>query len=152
MIYSSLKIAESKKFPQKELNDINIVRLYLEVTTLSDITISDGSKIKNKILEGERYTCCISVTYWWPRIPKPTRIMVKTWERAVKLTFTSENLQVRENMKRNIWSNNSKDKHIWWFVKVENRIYQKIDDIFQIWIPNGRNSRRIRYKKVIILN
>ena len=73
--------------------------------------------------------------------------MISTWERAIKLSFTSENLQVKEHMKRNIWNNNSRDKHLWWFVKVENRIYQKVDDFFQIWIPNGRNSRRVRYKK-----
>ena len=100
-------IAESKNFNSKELYDINMVRLYMRVTTLSDITLVDGSKIREDAIRGERFISCSSSFYEWPRIPKPSRKMIRIWEHAIKITFTSERLDIKGDINMLMWTHDS---------------------------------------------
>ena len=48
------EILDSPLIPATDYSTINYCRLYLQVTTIADITTSDGKRIRTEIMEGDR--------------------------------------------------------------------------------------------------
>ena len=65
----------------KELATFNKVRMYLQVTTVSDLSTADGSCIDSNLMIGNRGTSP-SPSRWaysWPTVPGPTHSEKKAW-------------------------------------------------------------------------
>ena len=69
------KISKTKKFEILELYIIKNVRMFLKVTTLSDITEASGKNLRKDHNKLNEYTCS-SQAYDWPKIPQPTNGMI----------------------------------------------------------------------------
>jgi hypothetical protein len=63
------ELAATGYFSKQEMKDLNTVRMHLEVTMLSDLTIADGTKFSTMAKECSRDYTCSSMEYDWPRIP-----------------------------------------------------------------------------------
>jgi hypothetical protein len=75
-----------KKYSPQQQKDINLVRLYLQVMTLSDISESNGIDISAWALVGKRNPDH-QVRRNWPRQSQPTIHQLKLWNEYVKYHF-----------------------------------------------------------------
>ena len=82
-------VFDLREFTPAELEDINVVRLYMKICTLSDITTADGKEIRQDILNGTANGSSISsVAYDWPNLKRPPRSLFVTWNRAIRRAYT----------------------------------------------------------------
>jgi hypothetical protein len=71
--------------------EINRVRIYLQATTIADITNAEGSKICNYAFGGRHSRTSKSPrksTHEWPRQPRPGPKSWKAWKEAIQLTLS----------------------------------------------------------------
>jgi len=69
-----------------DLNIFNKVRMYLQVTTLSDIMTLDGKEIDASTLYGRETTTCPNPSksaYIWPYVPKPKNAEIALWRDTI---------------------------------------------------------------------
>jgi hypothetical protein len=87
-------ICQLEIYDDKQLFDINAVRMYLQVMTLSDIADANGQRILDKGLKGQKLSDRYSRLKW-------TRQLVVTmkqrnlWKAALKATFTSSGMVLK---------------------------------------------------------
>jgi hypothetical protein len=74
-------------FDDDELYHINACRIFLKVTTLSDITDATGRWITEEAYKGKPLTDRTSPLVW-PRRPHVTRKQRKLWKQALETAFT----------------------------------------------------------------
>ena len=55
-----------RNYTPQDLQKINQVRQYLQVVTLADISVSDGTKLKKDSINGIKHSSCSSDFYSWP--------------------------------------------------------------------------------------
>jgi hypothetical protein len=67
------------RYTRQQQRDINLVRLYLQAITLSDISEVDGRHIKKSALNGKRSEGAIQRDHW-PTQLTPTQYQVKIWK------------------------------------------------------------------------
>jgi ribonuclease HI len=72
---------------QREIRQIQAVRLYLQVTLLSEITDATGDRINQEFLTPNQRKS--KSTWLWPRQEKPSRQAWITWRKFVQSTFTT---------------------------------------------------------------
>eukprot|EP00978_Attheya_sp_CCMP212_P018891 scaffold52212_cov35-Attheya_sp.AAC.1 len=70
---------QSPSIPEKDYAALNYCRLYLRVTTLSDITTSDGKQIMYDILTGYRDLHLHVDPTEWPHQEKPDKPTWNKW-------------------------------------------------------------------------
>ena len=116
------QISEERIFDNRELYIINNVRMFLQVTTLSDITEASGEFLCEQYDKYNKYTCS-SQAYKWPNIPKPTNRMFQLWKSAIHRTFTIKGDEIKDEMVSNQWHNHSEQYITWWYNKEDNSIY-----------------------------
>jgi len=83
------QIALLNTFSDSEMKDINVVRLYLKVCNLSDITTVDGLTIQQDMMEGRPGHSISEKAYGCPRIPKSLMACIRTWQQALRLAYTT---------------------------------------------------------------
>ena len=131
-------------FTPQEMQQINQVRQYLQVTTLADISSYDGKKLTKDTLMGNKQTSCSSKKYNWPRIPKPPRSYLKLWKKAIIHHFTCSRMIIKDEFQCDIWTNNARELHSWWYSVEDTRLCKQHDDQWEIWtiaLSTGRSSR-----------
>jgi hypothetical protein len=85
------EILDSPLIPATDYSTINYCRLYLQVTTIADITTSDGKRIRTEIMEGDRNDTRRDQSLDWPFQQKPGKTEWKKWKKYLQQTFcTSE--------------------------------------------------------------
>jgi hypothetical protein len=98
-ISDSLRIRYSNKFDQcimdsdaikrytpGQQRDINLVRLYIQALTLSDLSTSDGTAIREHYLQGCR-SPEQKIRQHWPRQSLPTPTQRRLWRKYITSTF-----------------------------------------------------------------
>ena len=75
-------------FNNDQLYDLNLCRLYLQVTTLSDIMDGPGNRIIDEAFKAKHLTNRYSVLCW-PRQPVLTMTQSNLWKQALKVVYTS---------------------------------------------------------------
>ena len=68
----------------------NKVRLYLRVSTVSDISTANGREIDHNILRGKRSMSptLSEYAYTWPNIPEPTPREIEIWYNTLSILFS----------------------------------------------------------------
>ena len=131
-----------------ELVQINMVRQYMQVTTLSDICTYEGNTILKTTLSGDKHSSCSSSKYNWPRIPKPPKTFITMWSQAIKRAFTSSRSRVKDQFVLKRWTSASRQLHQWWYHPHDNRVFKKIaDNKWEIWTIAIIQGQRTRGKK-----
>eukprot|EP00957_Ditylum_brightwellii_P064015 4855736-Ditylum_brightwellii.AAC.1 len=72
-------------FAGKALDLLNWCQLYLQVSTLADITSENGRYIVSDIFHCNKI--CTHSDVAWPHQSKPTKTYWETWESAIRRTF-----------------------------------------------------------------
>eukprot|EP00978_Attheya_sp_CCMP212_P043275 scaffold279589_cov64-Attheya_sp.AAC.1 len=80
-------VLQSTAIATKDYATLNYCRLYLRVTTLSDITTSDGTQIKEDILTGFRDLSQSIDSKDWPHQEKPDKATWTKWEKMIREVF-----------------------------------------------------------------
>ncbi len=81
------KFRASGIFSSTELHNLNLVRMHLQVATLSDITSADGRYIDSKAFGALQLDSRVSPLLW-PRQPSITFHQQKLWTKALRSLFT----------------------------------------------------------------
>jgi hypothetical protein len=81
------KIGKLGIYDNRQLFDINVVRLHLKVMTLSDVVTAQGKQITEEVFEGTKPTDRYSKLKW-PRQPVTTTKQQKLWKAALEAAFT----------------------------------------------------------------
>ena len=108
---------------KKELQEINMCRLYLQVVTLADITEGNGNHITTYAAEGERDLSRIS-KWKWPNIPYPPSSAWAKWRGAINATFLSGNTRSLTRPLRK-WINVPHQNWIWFLDENYEVLYEK---------------------------
>jgi hypothetical protein len=80
---------KSSMFSNTELYNLNLVRIFLNVATLSDITSADGNSIDRHAFQASKLPNRTS-HYLWPRQPEITIFQRRLWTRALRSQFTRD--------------------------------------------------------------
>ena len=134
-------------FGTTDLKRINACRLYLQVTTLSDITEGNGTKINKayKCIKDEER----SSPYLWPNQPRPGPLSRILWKTALKTCLQIENKILHTPLGR--WL---KTPHQWkWFYNpTSQRLIQHKENQWKIWRRSGRGQQGSRPKFKYLCN
>lgn len=79
-------------FSKKNSIKINYCRPYLQVMTLSDLMLHDGSRLHPDVIRCKPIAGR-NARYNWPVLPAPTRCCVKAWKRFLGLCFPGQVVQ-----------------------------------------------------------
>ena len=79
-----------KKYSPQDQRDINLVRLYIQAITLSDVSTPDGNHITWEALHGHRALTQV-VRKNWPRQRAPTKHQSNVWKRYMVENFLRYN-------------------------------------------------------------
>ena len=86
-----------KGYTTQQQADINLVRLYLQVITLSDMSLANGQEIQRSALQGER-----SLEFHnrptWPRQAAPTASQRRLWKRYLEANYIRYGTQWRQSL------------------------------------------------------
>jgi hypothetical protein len=113
------EILASPLISTKDYNKMNYCRMYLQVTTLADITTSDGKRIRSDIQAGDRNVLHRDQTIDWPYQQKPGKNSWMKWKKNLRLVFCHQADALRNTLgqwtikEESIWNNRySKDLNI----------------------------------------
>jgi hypothetical protein len=81
-----MQLTKMRHLSKQDQLDINLVRLHLQVITLSDISTLDGNSISKDAYHGRRHGSAKPRTNW-PRQPTPTANQIKVWQRYLSDNF-----------------------------------------------------------------
>jgi hypothetical protein len=89
-------VLKSPTISTSECARINYCRMYLQVTTLSDITTSDGNYIRYDVLMGEGDRTQRIEDIKWPYQEKPNTETWKLWEKTIRSLFCTHGQKLRQ--------------------------------------------------------
>ncbi|KAI2512440.1 hypothetical protein MHU86_1893 [Fragilaria crotonensis] len=75
------------RYTTRQRTDINLVRLYLQIITLSDMSHKDGTTACEYHIRGERRPNQSIRIHTWPRQETPTKQQVRLWRRYISSNF-----------------------------------------------------------------
>jgi hypothetical protein len=81
------EILASPLIPATDYSAINYCQLYLQVTTIADITTSDGKRIQTEIMDRDRNDTRRDQTIDWPFQQKPGKIECTKWQEYLRQTL-----------------------------------------------------------------
>ena len=87
------------RFSTIEQLDINLVRLYLQVITLSDMSTSDGFDICSYMLDGQRNPAKNIRLKTWPRHTAPTAAQKRVWYQYITTNYIRYGTKWNEQLK-----------------------------------------------------
>ena len=90
-----MNISHLKGYQPQQQEDINRVRLYLQVITLSDISSADGRDIMLSALHGERHNE-FQNNPTWPRQIEPTASQRRLWKRYLEAHYIRYGIKWRQ--------------------------------------------------------
>jgi hypothetical protein len=115
-----------------ELQAINRCRLYLQVTTISDITNGDGIRVSDNALQGI-YDHHRPHYYQWPYQPSPPTSCWTIWRRSLRRCLHDKKLVLNHRLGK--WTDNH--DWMWHFSPTEERLYQRQHQGWKVWIPHS---------------
>lgn len=78
-------------FTTQEIELINSCRIYLQVLTLTDISLGNGRSVDQDMYHG-RISQHRKSTFQWPRQPRPSRLAWDKWQEAIDTIWTNHQI------------------------------------------------------------
>ena len=131
-----MEIIANEGFTKGQLQKINRCRLYLQVTTLSDIV--DGY--------GELFTCSFNCTqdttmdckYRFPKQTRPDKTSIAMWKKALRKSFPRTNKKL--DYKLGNWISEKVENHKWLYHPPSATLYQRYRQQWKVWTRNFTNG------------
>eukprot|EP00957_Ditylum_brightwellii_P086455 6577643-Ditylum_brightwellii.AAC.1 len=89
-----LRVVASGKFKDKDIQRINYCRIYLNVTTIADVTLACAKKLDPHMYKGERSLLSSVATHMKIYQQKPGSASWGAWRKAMALWAKECNLKV----------------------------------------------------------
>jgi len=102
-----------------QLEQINTCRMYLQVTTLAEITDHTGMHLLPQILTPHGHTYPNGLdniscsTLQWPRVSNPTPTKWKVWTRTICTLFTGSAMGTKLNIPLGTWTQDYNTNRFW---------------------------------------
>ena len=131
-------------YSNADLVHINRCRLFLQVTTLSDITTAKGDEFSSSAYFCN-YDNSIPHHYHWPTQPRPYNHARRLWKQALKKAFQREGQRLHNRL--GSWIDNG--RHIWqWFHQpTTGRLFRRHRGYFRMYIRTSRAGQIGRHPK-----
>ena len=131
------EIAHSGLFSQSQLEKINRYRLYMQATTLADITNGYGTRLSTYARTGKRDTTR-NTMHNFPIQPKPDKYSLRLWKRALKKCFTSLYTTSLHPELRS-WTTPIDSDNQWYYLPNHQRVFQKLrNQRIRVWHQTSR--------------
>jgi len=120
-----------------ELLAVQRCQQFLQVSSISDITNGDGSRISDNAINGvfDRHR---PHYYQWPYQPSPPPSDWTIWRRSLRRCIHDDKLILYHTLGK--WTDNH--EWSWFFSPTEERLFQRTLEGWNLWIPNSRRSLR----------
>ena len=146
---------QAQGYKNSQLRCLNICRKHLQVTTLGDITVADGSVILPDIKAGHLPSSSSS-TFTWPRQPSPDDQSWRLWRKALKTTFESQG-SVIPNLRSDTWEPTNTRRFHWYFNQQHGTLFHRLPSnqwqLYRLSIRRGRlPAIRIYHRTATILH
>ena len=128
-------------FKNSQLRRLNNCRKHLQVTTLGDITVADGSIILPDIKRGQLPSSSCS-TFTWPRQPSPDDQSWKLWRKALKQTFEYQG-SVTRTLRSDSWEPLHTRRFNWFFNHHHGTLFHRLPtNQWQLYRMSNRRGRQ----------
>ncbi len=131
----------TKQFSPDQLILLNEIRMYKQITRLSDIVTADGTS-----LDPDAFTDSppLSPTpFIWPRCYRPTANQLSFWTHALKTCFLPPHAQHRRiTSPLGPFLHTATPHWTWWFSPSQNCLYQSSNDEWYQWLPSPTGPAR----------
>jgi hypothetical protein len=97
-------------YDNRQLFDINVVRMHLKVTMLLDVVTAQGKQITEEVFEEMKPTDWYSKLKWPPRQPVTTTKQRKLWKAALETAFTLSGRSLQQPLGK--WT--GPPTQVWW--------------------------------------
>ena len=142
-------------YRKSNLEALNRCRMFLQVTTLSDIASGDGTSILECYWKGLPHAQA-HTPYKWPRCGAPSFNDWNTWRGALRTLFYDDAGSMacrRLRVSLGKWLH-SDDSWEWWFSPAENRLFFQRDGVWRVYLPapgrpRTRRSPRFLYNHTL---
>jgi hypothetical protein len=131
------EIIHSNNFSPSQLEKINRCRLYMQATTLADITNGYGTRLSTNAKVCRRDPSRTSM-YNFPIQPRPGKETIRLWKRALKKCFPLlYNISLSPQL--HCWTVPVDKTHQWFYLPRQQQLFQKINDHrYRIWKRSSR--------------
>ena len=124
-------------YSNSELQYINKCRIFLQVTTLSDITTTCG-----RVFSHSAYHCTFDSTiphhYDWPIQPRPYGYTRMLWKQATKRAFPRQGFVLTQPL--GSWTDDSRDQWIWFHQPSTGRLYIRCQGRWRMYMHTSRTG------------
>ena len=138
----------SHSFKGRELLRLNRCRLFLQVTTLADISAADGKFITHDAWHG-RLDATRPSYYSWPNQGDPTTRDWALWRRALSLTFCGGQAR-RLVIPLGSWTDQQIHLWTWFFAPAEDRLYERRGTAWNAYTLEGGRRQRTNKRFVLL--
>ena len=131
-------------FRKSNLAALNRCRMFLQVTTVSDLSSGDGTSILECYWQGRLHPHA-HTNYKWPRCGPPSLNDWNRWRHALRSLFYDDagslaGRRLRQPLGRWLRTDDSWE---WWFAPDDNRLYHRHDGAWKVYLPaHGRPRTR----------
>jgi hypothetical protein len=136
-------------YGDKQLSQLNLCRMWCHAVRLSDISTGDGRQIHPLSWNGNP-TDTPGTEYEWPAQGCPTTKLWDLWQSDIRHCYLTPDTTLQLLCKPlGPWTRPTPQQWHWFYSPSTDRVYQKLDEHFQMYsvIPNGR---RLRNSKLVI--
>jgi hypothetical protein len=128
----------NRVFTGTELAHINRCRLYLQVTSLADITTGNGLCIRKGVMSGTMETLN-EPYYQWPKQIRPGVTSWRLWRKAIKSCFLrGVGLYIKAGMQLGRWNDGAQDQWKWFYSRHNQHVYQRQGNRWKVYRRQGR--------------
>ena len=127
-----------------ELKHINRCRLFLQVTTLADITSACGSRFSP-----QAYNCIyddsIPHHYLWPTQTRPYNRSRRLWKQAIKRAFPRQDHILLRRL--GPWNDNARDNWQWFYQPSTSRLFRRHNGRLKLYLRTSRFGAAGRHSR-----
>ena len=131
-------IAAHPEFTNNDLIHINRCRLYLKVTTISDITNGNGMLLRRGVMKGNMLRLN-NPQYNWPRQSRPGINSWRIWRKALnRVILRQVRLHLKPEHVLGGWNDGDFSQWNWFFVRTTQKLYQRDLHRWKVYRRQGR--------------
>jgi hypothetical protein len=136
-----MDIFVAKGYSPTELRLLNDVRMYKQVTRLSDIVSADGQVILDSFLTASPPTH--PTPYTWPRCYRPSQDQISFWKATLISCFIPPHATHRRlSQPLGPWLHDCDQFWEWWHSPTLHTLYRRTDTSWTAWLPTPVVYRR----------
>ena len=132
----------TSSFSKKNSIKINYCRRFLQVTTLSDLLLHDGSRLHPDVVRCQPIAGR-KARYHWPVLPALPRSCVKVWKRFLSLCFPEQVVREIETDDWFSWRSYSHDLE-YYFLPATGDLYREDAEGLVCYPSTSRRANRLR--------